>query len=70
MSVYSTYSVTNVIDGDVDTYFWKDGAQAVGDYITLDYGGTLPFFDITLTFTSNDRPTGSGVVEISGDGQS
>lgn len=69
MRASTEYPITNVIDGKTNTYFWKNGSQSVGDYITLDYGSSVPVFDVTLTFTSNDSPSGAGVVELSDNGQ-
>ena len=34
---YSTYSVNNVIDGNIGTKFWGNGAQNIGDYFLIEF---------------------------------
>lgn len=68
METYLLNSVDLVTDGNVDTYFWKNGSQAIGDYILLDYSMPVPQRDISITFCSADRPTGTVAIEVSLDG--
>lgn len=70
MSAYQTYVIDNVIDGNKNTYFWKDGEQAAGDEIVLDYGTSTQRNIITVSFTANDRPTGEVGISLSDDGMS
>lgn len=69
MVQYETHGIGNVLDGNMETYFWKDSGQKAGDYIMLDFSESLPRYGVTLGFTDSDRPTGTVAVQISDDGQ-
>lgn len=69
MAKYSSYNIENVLDGSMETYFWKNGGQKAGDYIMLDFSESLPRYGVTIGFTGSDRPSGKVAVEISEDGQ-
>lgn len=65
MSVYSTYKIEHVIDQDYTTFFWKDGTQAVNDYVTLDYGVSAQRYEIVLHFNRADYVTGTALLQLS-----
>lgn len=67
MSTYSSYRIQNVIDGNNNSYFWKNGPQAVGDYVMLDYGEAAARYGVVLQFNSGDYITGQARVELSDD---
>lgn len=67
MPAYQDYTISNVIDGSASTYFWKDGGQAANDYILLTYPTAQPVYQISITFTPNDQPSGMAAIEISTD---
>ena len=67
MPAYQDYTISNVIDGSASTYFWKDGGQAANDYILLTYPTAQPVYQISITFTPNDQPSGMATIEISTD---
>lgn len=69
MDTYLSYNISNVVDGSMETFFWKDGGQEAGDYIMLDFSESLPRYGVKIGFTDSDRPTGTVVVEVSEDGQ-
>lgn len=69
MKTYQSYNVRNVIDGNLSTKFWSDGAQKAGDYIQLDFGSSAARFDITLHFADGDTPTGEALIQLSDDAQ-
>lgn len=69
MRTYQTYRIGNIIDGNLSTKFWSDGAQKQGDYVQLDFGSSEARYDITLHFADGDTPTGEAVIQLSDDGQ-
>lgn len=69
MSPYGSNVIENVLDGSMETYFWKNAGQKAGDYIMLDFNESLPRYGVTLGFTDSDRPTGTVAVQISEDGE-
>lgn len=68
MKAYQDYTIENVIDGNRDTFFWKDGQQAEGDEIILDFGVPTKKNLITVCFTENDRPSGEMGISVSENG--
>lgn len=69
MKTYQTYSIGKIIDGDLSTKFWSDGAQKAGEYVQLDFGTSAPRYDITLHFSDGDTPTGEAIIQLSDNGQ-
>lgn len=65
MGTWGAYNITNVIDGDNDTYFWSNNSQSVGDYVLLDFGASNPRGNISLVFNSGDHPTGTVEIQLS-----
>ncbi|WP_288739909.1 beta-N-acetylglucosaminidase domain-containing protein [uncultured Coprobacter sp.] len=70
MATYQNYNINNVTDGNDESFFWKNGAQAIGDYILLTYPTALPQYKISITFCEGDQPTGTAAIEVSADNQS
>ena len=70
MATYQNYNINNVTDGNNESFFWKNGAQAIGDYILLTYPTALPQYEISITFCEGDQPTGTAAIEVSADNQS
>ena len=64
---YEYYDLDRVIDGNPDSFFWSSEAQAEGQYIMLTYPNSQPQYEITVTFTANDQPSGTVAIEISDD---
>lgn len=69
MRTYQNYRIGNIIDGNLSTKFWSDGAQKQGDYVQLDFGSSEARYDIALHFADGDTPTGEAVIQLSDDGQ-
>ncbi|MEG1905094.1 MAG: beta-N-acetylglucosaminidase domain-containing protein [Bacteroidales bacterium] len=67
MSIYQQYNVNNVIDGNPASFMWKNGPQAIGDYILLDYGEPVYINEIKLIFNQGDYITGTANIEVSYD---
>lgn len=67
MSIWESYKVDNVVDGNKETKFWSNLAQSAGQYILLDYGKVEPRGKITITFCTNDKPSGTIIVQSSED---
>lgn len=68
LGTYSTYVISNILDGNTSTHFWSDAAPVGGSsYIRIDMGATVPLTDIKLTFCSGDRPTGTVSLQTSDD---
>ncbi len=65
MTHYLDYSIEKVIDNNTSTFFWKNRAQAPGDYILLSYTTAFPQHEIKITFGQNDQLEGSAAIEIS-----
>lgn len=64
---YQSYALERVIDGNPSSFFWSSEAQAEGQYIMLTYPNSQPQYEITVTFTANDQPSGTVAIEISND---
>ena len=67
LTQYQNYVIDYVIDGNPETKFWSNRAQRSGDFIEIDYGTELAFFDIELLFSQNDQPSGTTAVQVSRD---
>lgn len=50
---YTTYSASNLIDGDTRTKYWSGSAQTVGAYAQVDLGAAIPFNTVRLTSSGN-----------------
>lgn len=63
MKQYESNPITNVTDGNNSTIFWKNGAQAQGDYILLTLGASYQIGNINLVFSAdgNDKPVNAKI---------
>ena len=63
MEQYESNPITNVTDGNNSTIFWKNGAQAQGDYILLTLGASYQIGNINLVFSAdgNDKPVNAKI---------
>lgn len=69
MGTYSSYSLTNLLDGNPSTFYWSSGAPKAGQsYIRVDMGGEFTLSDVKLYFCKNDRPAGEVALQLSSDG--
>ena len=64
----TTYPASNLIDGSVETKYWSNGAQAVGDYVQVDIGAAISFDTVRLTSLDNDDRCTNAEVMVSADG--
>lgn len=56
LPTYSTYLPSNMVDGTTSTFFWGNGAPAVGDYVGVDLGTARPISGIDIVMGKSDRP--------------
>lgn len=63
MKQYESNPITNVTDGNNSTIFWKNGAQAQGDYILLTLDASYQIGNINLVFSAdgNDKPVNAKI---------
>jgi hexosaminidase len=73
LPAYQSYLPANLVDGDVTSWFWSDGAPAVGGYVGVDLGAVRPIGAIDLLM-ANDASENDylhrGVLEYSTTGSS
>ena len=67
---YTSYSASNLIDGDKNTYYWSSKARTVGAYAQVDLGAAIPFDAVRIIPTSSDDAKCTADVEVSADGSS
>ncbi len=67
MGTYQSYSIDNILDGNISTFFWSDSAPVEGSYIMVDLGQSVSVDDIRLTFRSGDKPSGNVALQLSDD---
>ena len=70
MGTYMSYNISNILDGDISTFFWSNSAPSAGSYIMVDLGQSVPVDDIMLTFRSGDKPSGEVALQLSDDASS
>ncbi|MFJ7628597.1 beta-N-acetylglucosaminidase domain-containing protein [Streptomyces sp. NPDC097595] len=73
LGTYQSNTAARMLDGDDSTYFWSDGAPAVGDQLTVDLGESRAIGPIALAMAkpgSTDDYLHEGVLEYSADGKS
>lgn len=70
MNTYESYVISNITDGDLESYYWSDGAPTAGEsYISIDLGLECFVNGVTLRFRQNDRPSGTVAIQYSTDGE-
>lgn len=67
---YTSYSASNLIDGDKNTYYWSSKARTVGAYAQVDLGAAIPFDAVRIIPTNNADAKCTADVEVSADGSS
>lgn len=73
LRTYADNVPARMIDGDVSTFFWSNGAPHTGDEIRVDLGAVRAIGDIAVLMGKSTSPNDyihSGVLEHSTDGQS
>lgn len=50
---YTSYSESNLIDGNANTYYWSKNPQTVGAYAQVDLGVAIPFDAVRIIPTNN-----------------
>lgn len=72
MTNYNTYegSISNVVDGDNETYWWAGTAQESGQYILFIFNNAVIFNGITVVTNNNvnDCLSSGNILQISTDG--
>lgn len=70
LGTYSDYKIDNMIDGDVNTFYWTDGAAGKGDYFGIDLGKETDIYTIHILMGKDTKATDymrNAVVEFSSD---
>lgn len=67
---YTSYSESNLIDGNANTYYWSKNPQTVGAYAQVDLGVAIPFDAVRIIPTNNADAKCTADVEVSADGSS
>ncbi len=73
LATYSDNVPARMIDGDLDTWFWSNGAPQTNDEIRVDLGGVRAIGDIAVLMGKSTSPNDyihSGVLEWSANGSS
>jgi hexosaminidase len=73
LPAYQSYLPANLVDGDVTSWFWSDGAPAVGGYVGVDLGAVRPLGAVDLLMANDASENDylhSGVLEYSTNGSS
>ena len=65
---YTSYSASNLIDGDKNTYYWSSKARTVGAYAQVDLGAAIPFDAVRIIPTNHDDAACTADVKVSADG--
>lgn len=66
--LYTSYSASNLIDGDKNTYYWSSKARTVGAYAQVDLGAAIPFDAVRIIPTNHDDAACTADVKVSADG--
>ena len=67
-SAYSTYYVSNLIDGNTSSFYWSDSSQTKGMYARVDLGADVLFDAIQITSPAHGDYCTNANVQISSDG--
>ena len=74
LDTYREYAPERMADGDLSTYFWSDGAPAVGDEVRIDLEESHEITFARVQMARSDDTPGDqiqhGVLELSADGES
>ncbi|WP_404452120.1 beta-N-acetylglucosaminidase domain-containing protein [Virgibacillus necropolis] len=72
LGIYQDYSLSNMIDGDPNTYFWSNEAANAGDAVGIDLGDIVVVESIELLMGTGGKSADyihHGVMEYSTDGE-
>ncbi len=67
------FPMSNMVDGDPETYFWGAAAARPGNHVGVDLGKAFPLTGVEVLMSKSDSPEDyihAGVVEYSADGVS
>lgn len=74
LGTYRDHAPERMADGDLSTFFWSDGAPAVGDEVRIDLEESHEITFVRVQMARSDDTAGDqiqhGVLELSADGQS
>jgi hyaluronoglucosaminidase len=71
LATYSDNAPARMVDGNLDTWFWSNGAPGAGDEIRVDLGAVRAIGDIAVLMGKSTSPNdfiASGALEWSADG--
>lgn len=71
LPTYSDNVPARMVDGDLNTWFWSNGAPGAGDEVRVDLGGVRAIGDIAVLMGKSGSPNdfiANGVLEYSADG--
>ena len=71
MSTYQDNTVSRMVDGNLETFYWSAEAAGVGDFVGVDLGQVRQITSIDLAMAKSSSPSDyiqSGVLEASVDG--
>jgi hyaluronoglucosaminidase len=73
LDTYQEHAPELMVDGDLSTYFWSDGAPAVGDEVRIDLEESHEITFVRVQMARSDDTAGDqiqhGVLELSADGE-
>lgn len=64
----NNYPTSNVLDGNVSTYYWSSGAQSVGTYVQVDLGAAITMNAVQVSSPKDGDVCTKADVQISSDG--
>lgn len=70
LGTYSDYIIDNMIDGNVNTFYWTDRAAVKDDYFGIDFGKNTDIYTIHILMGKDTKATDymrNAVVEFSSD---
>lgn len=75
MGTYQYYTISNIVDGNLNTKYYSSNGSSVGDYVMVDLGAAMPIHDVELIFAGNPKGAAEGIdgfastkLEVSADG--
>lgn len=61
LSTYGNNSISNAVDGKMNTKFYSSAGAAVGSYVRVDLGKSIPLFDLKICYAPNPKGLEAGV---------
>jgi hyaluronoglucosaminidase len=71
MTTYQSYTVANMVDGDLSTFYWSAERAAAGDHVGVDLGEVEEITSVEIAMAKPTSPRDyiqAGVLEYSDDG--